>query len=175
MMKPRQWKSQKKANGQFCNLNTPLLPLTNPPSCILALYVKDKVSIQKRCSLQIRKASSISIPTSIVPNVWIITSPTVAVPSGITLICPGEAPRSVIPWTPLHVLQLQSACSDTSQHFHLPSCYESHEFTVNISLNTGNLNVVNISALEFRIWQYLDDHLEQNPASSLGQYTISTN
>ena len=87
-----------------------------------------------------------------------ITSPTTAVPSGITLICPGEAPRSVIPQTPIHVLWLQPACSTTPQHFHLPPCYESHEITVNISLNTANLNIINLSALEFRIWQHLEDH-----------------
>ena len=78
-----QFKTCQKANGQFFILNTPLLPLTNPPTCVSALYAKDKDSIQ-RCSLQIRKASNISIPTSIAPNVWIIISPTTAVPSGIT-------------------------------------------------------------------------------------------
>ena len=28
------------ANGQFCNINAPLQPLANPPSCITALYAK---------------------------------------------------------------------------------------------------------------------------------------
>ena len=42
--------------------------------------------------------------------------------------------------------------------FPLPPCYDSHEITVNISLNTANLNVINISSLEFRIWQHLEDH-----------------
>ena len=125
-MSEDQFKTCQKVSGQFCNLNT-LLPLTNPPTCVSALYAKDKASIQKKCSLQIRKASSISILTSIAPNIWIITSQTAAVPSGITLICPGEAPRSVIPQTPIHVLQLQPACCVTSQHFHLPPCYKSHE------------------------------------------------
>ena len=37
-----------KANGQFCSLNTPLLPLTNSPSCTAALYAKDKAGIEKR-------------------------------------------------------------------------------------------------------------------------------
>ena len=97
-------KTCKKANGQFCILNTPLLSLVNPPACITAFYAKDKASIQKRCSLQIRKASSVSIPTSITPHIWVITSPTAAVPSGITFICPGEAPRSIIPQTPIHIL-----------------------------------------------------------------------
>ena len=151
-------KTCQKTNRQFCSLNKPLLPLTNPPTCISALYAKDIASIKKRCSLQIREASSVSILTSITPNVWIITSPTTAVPSGITLICPGEAPRSIIPHTPIHILQLQPACSATSQHFHLPLHYETHELTVNISLNTANFNVINISSQEFRVWQHLEDN-----------------
>ena len=71
-----QWKSQKTSSkhakrpvDNFSSLNTPLLPLANPPTCVSALYAKDKASIQKRCSLQIGKTSSISIPTSIAPNV----------------------------------------------------------------------------------------------------------
>ena len=146
-----QFKTCQKAKGQFCILNTPLLPLANPPTYVSSLYAKDKNSIQKRCSPQIKKASSISIPTSIALNVWIITSSPAAVPATITLICPGEAPRTITPQIPIHILGLQPACTTTSQHFHLPPCFESHDVTINISLNTANLNVVNISALEFRI------------------------
>ena len=99
-----QFKTCQKANGQFYILNTPLLPLANPPTCVSALYAKDNDSIHRRCFLQIKKASSISIPTSIAPNVWIITSSTTAVSSRITLICPGEAPRSVTPHPSIHIL-----------------------------------------------------------------------
>ena len=99
-----QFKTCQETNRQFCSLITPLLPLTNPLMCITALYDKDKASIEKRCSLQIRKTNSVSIPTSITPNVWIITSPLAAVSSGIMFICPEEAPRSIIPQTPIHVL-----------------------------------------------------------------------
>ena len=78
----------KKANGQFCILNAPLLPLSNPPTCLSSLYAKDKNGIQKRCSLQVKKADSISIPKSIAPNVWIIISLPAAAPARIMLICP---------------------------------------------------------------------------------------
>ena len=87
--------SCQKANGQFCSLNTPLLPLVNPPMCIATLYTKDKAGIEKRCSLQIRKANSVSIPTPIAPNVWILTSAPTVVSTGIMLICPEEAPRFI--------------------------------------------------------------------------------
>ena len=164
----------------------PLLPLAKLPTCVSALYAMDKDSIQRRCSLQIKKASSVCIATSIAPNVWIITSPTTAVPSGITLIFPREAPRSVTPQTPIHILQMQPTFSVTSQHFHLSPCYESHKITINILLNTANLNVVNMSAPEFRIWQHLEDHWNGNslhhlvnipsvPIKQLYKHMVSSN
>ena len=78
--------------------------------------------------------------------------------NGIMIICPEEAPRFIKVKSPIHILQIPPACSTTSQHFHLPPCYEIHEITINISLNTVNLNVMNISSPEFRIWQHLEDH-----------------
>ena len=67
-----QFQTCKKAIGQFCILNTPLLPLANPPTCLSSLYIKDKNSIQKRCSRQVKKDNSVSIPTLIALNLWII-------------------------------------------------------------------------------------------------------
>ena len=72
-------------------------------------------------------------------------------------MCPEEASRVLKQQTPIHVLRLQPACTATSQYFHHPPRYESHDVSINISLNTANLNVVNISALEFRIWKHLED------------------
>ena len=106
-----QFKTCHETSGQFCILNTPLLPLANLPTCISGLYTKDKDSIQKRCSIQVKKANSISIPTSTAPNVWIITSTPAAVAARITLICPVEASRTIIPHTVLHILWLHPACS----------------------------------------------------------------
>ena len=181
-----QFQTYKRANGQFYILNAPVLPLANPPTCLSPLYTKKKNSIMKRCSLQVKKANSISIPTSIAPNAWIITSSPTAAPAGITLICPGEASRVIMPQTPVHILRLQSACSATSQHFHLPPQYKSHDVSINISLNTANLNVVNIPAPELRIWKHLKDiqnraslqHLSNIPSVSfdnLYKQMITTN
>ena len=93
-----------KANGQFCNINTPLQPLANSPSCITALYTKHAASITTRYSLQVRKAESISIPSSIAPNVWILTSASLTVTTGITLICPGETTKFIMAQKPIHIL-----------------------------------------------------------------------
>ena len=62
-----------KANGQFCNAHAPLQLLAYPPSCITVLYAKNAASISTRCSLQVRKAQRISIPSSIAPYMWIPT------------------------------------------------------------------------------------------------------
>ena len=109
-----QFQTCKRANRQFCILNAPLLPLANPPTCLSSLYTKNKNSIQKQFSLQVKKANSTSIPTSIAPNVWIMPSSPAAAPAGITHVCPGEVPRVIMPQTPIHILRLQSACSTTS-------------------------------------------------------------
>ena len=70
----KQYSTCKEANGQFCSIYTPFQPLANPPSCITALYSKNTTSIAARCSLQVRKAHTISIAMLITPNVWLITS-----------------------------------------------------------------------------------------------------
>ena len=181
-----QFNTCQKANRQFCSLNTPLLPLSNPPMCIAALYTKYKADIEKRCSLQIRTANSMSIPTPVAPNVWVLTSAPTAVSTGTMLICPEEAPRFIKTHTPIHILQLPPACSATSQHFHLPPCYETHELTINISLNTANHNVKNISSPEFRICQHLEDHwngaqlhhlvnIPSLPIDQLYKYMVNSN
>ena len=91
-------------NGQFCNVYSPLQLLANPASCITALYTRNAASISTRCSLQVRKAQSISIPLSIAPNVWILTSAPSTVKTAITLICPGETTKFITVKKPIHVL-----------------------------------------------------------------------
>ena len=130
----QQFSPCQKANGQFCSMNTPLQPLANPPSCITAIYTKNKVGIEKRCSLQIRNTDSAAIPTPIAPNMSILTSAPTTKSTEITIICLEEAPRFLKTQTPIHLLYLPPACSTTSQHFHLPPHYETHELTINISL-----------------------------------------
>ena len=78
--------------------------------------------------------------------------------TGIMIICPDEAPSFIKTQMPIHILYLPPAYSTTSQYFHLLLCYETHQLTINISLNTVNLNMMNISSPEFRIWQHLEDH-----------------
>ena len=145
----------KQANGHFCHISMPFQPLANPPTCIATLYAKSTVNIESKCSLQLHKASTTPLPTQIMPDVWILTTPTSAPTDTISLICP-EKPMETIPIRqPLHVLKLPMACSATSANFYLPPRYEMPVLNVNISLNMANLWAINITALHFCIWQHM--------------------
>ena len=145
-------------NGQFCTIPTPFQPLANLPTCTSALYARNLASISSRCSLQIRKTSDISIPSQIAPNVWILTTALSTPASTITLICPGQATTFIKVEKPIHILRIPTACSATSSNFHLPPRYQNSQLEVNISLDMANLNMGNISSLDFHIWQHLEDH-----------------
>ena len=150
-----QFQACQDTNGHFCSITTPFQPLANPPSCIAALYAKSKADIASKCSLQICKASTTNLPTQIAPDVWILTTPVTAATNTMTLIC-LEKPMETMPiQKPIHILKLPMACSATSSNFYLPPRYETPTLDVNISLNMANLQLLNISAQNFCIWQHL--------------------
>ena len=157
-MSPHQYSTCQEATGQFCNVITPFQPLTNPSSCITALYTKNTHSILARCSLQIRKTHDVSIPSQLAPSIWIFTTPTSATTMAITLICPGKPSKFVTIQKPIHILQLPPAYSATMPNFHLPPHYENSALEVNISLDMANLNMINMSSLDFCIGQQLEKH-----------------
>ena len=49
------------------------------------------------------------------------------------------------------------ACSTTSPHFYIPPRHQTSNLDINVSLNMANLHTVNVSALDFYIWQHLRD------------------
>ena len=116
---PQQFRICQEVNRQFCTIPSPLQLLANPLYCITALYAKNTPCISTRCSLQVRKGSDVSMPSQLAPNVWILTTAPSAVTTTITLICPGETMKFMKVKKPIHVLQLPTACSATSPHFHL--------------------------------------------------------
>ena len=157
------------ANGQFCHVSTPFQPLVNPPTCITALYTKSEASIKSKCSLQLHKATTTSLPTQITPDVWILTTPASAPSDTISLICP-EKPMETIPIRqPLHVLKLPTACSATLAHFYLPPRYETPILNINVSLDMANLQAVNITALHFHVWQ----HMGRNNSKTQLQHLVT--
>ena len=92
---PQQFRICQEANGQFCTIPTWFQPLANPPSCITDLYAKDTASISARCSLQIRKASDVSMPLQLALNIWILTKVPSTVTTTITLIRLGKQHSSL--------------------------------------------------------------------------------
>ena len=161
-MVPEQFSTCQEANGQFCNVITPFQPFANPPSCITALYTKNVHSISTWCSLQIRKTQDGSIPSQLTPNIWILTTPPSVTTTAITLICPGEASKFITIQKPIHILWLPPACSATMPNFHLPPHYKNSVLEVNISLDMANLNMINISSMNFQIWQHLENHQNES-------------
>ena len=150
-----QFQTCQQANGQFCCISTPFQLLANLPTCIAALYAKSKTGTASKCSLQIHKTTTTTLPAQITPDVWIRTTPATAPINTVTLICP-EKPMETIPiWQLIHILKQPTVCSATSSHFYLPPRYETPILDVNVSLNMANLHMINISAQHFCIWQHL--------------------
>ncbi len=156
-------------NGQFCQINGPLQPLSNPPSCITALYTHSSKEIDAQCALSFSKMPKVFIPIALSPNLWLITTQPNSAVKTLTMICPEKASQIVELHEPFHVLRMPPACSATSKHFHLPPRYEDHPMNINISLDQANLNAINVSTPEFRIWQHIDEDLNDTHLARLSE------
>ena len=150
-----QFKLCKEANGQFCPLLTPLQPLTNPPSCVAALYTKNSREIDRLCELTTKAQPEIYLPIPLAPNVWAIISSPFKQQPPVTVICPTKPATSIHVSLPIHTLKLEPTCSVTSQHFHLPPKYEDTHITMNFSIYNANLDIIDISSASFRITQHI--------------------
>ena len=137
-------------NGQFCTHHPYTFPAASKPNNLhFSLYARNLASISSRCSVQIRKTSDIGISSQIAPNIWILTR---------ALSTPGKATMLIKVEKPIHILRIPTAYSATLSNFHLPPRYQNWHLEVNISLDMANLNMVNISSLDFCIWQHSEDH-----------------
>ena len=148
----------REANGQFCSITKPFQPLANPPSCVSALYARSPADITSQCLLQIRKTLDVNLPTQISPDVWILMTPLSIPASTITLICPEKATETITIRKPVHIWKIHLACSATSPHFYIPPRYQTSNLDINVSLNMANLHMVNVSVLDFHVWQHLGDN-----------------
>ena len=61
-------------------------------------------NIATRCSLQVRKVQTISIPMSIAPHLWLLTSAPSTVMAGMTLGCPEGPTELITIQKPIHIL-----------------------------------------------------------------------
>ena len=162
-----QFKLCKEANGQFCPLSMPLQPLTNPPSCVAALYTKNSREIDRLCELTTKAQPELYLPIPLASNVWAIISSPFRQQLPVTVICPTRPATSIHISQPIHILRLEPACSATSQHFHLPPKYEDTHVTMNLSIYNANLDIINISSALFRITQHIPSVQRQETLEKL--------
>ena len=85
-------------------------------------------------------------------------TPLSAPASTIMLISPEKATETITIRKPVHILRLPMTYSATSPNFYLPPRYQTSNLDVNVSLNMANIHMINISALDFCIWQHLGDN-----------------
>ena len=107
------------------------------------------------------------MPSQLAPSVWILTTAPSAAIVTITLVCPGEITQFIEVKRPIHILHQPTACSATSPSFHLPPHYEGPPFEVNISLDMANLNMINISSVNFCTRQHLEKHQNRSQLQHL--------
>ena len=88
--------------------------------------------------------------------------------SAIMLICPERGTGAMTIRKPVHILRISTACSTTSSNFHKGEIrYQTSKLDVNVSLNMANLHMVNVSALDFCIWQHLEDNRSETQLQHL--------
>ena len=68
-LSPTQFQICQQANGQFCYISTPFQPLANPSTCIATLYTKSEAGVASKCSFQLCKTTTTTLPTQITPGV----------------------------------------------------------------------------------------------------------
>ena len=118
-------------------------------------------AIKEHCSLVISHMSCTYIPIAVTSNLLIIPSYPQIQGSTMTKIFPDKA-TNTIPLQQLSDIQrISPAYSVTSNYFHLHPHYEDNSMIMNVSLDTSNINAINISTLDFIIWQHLNRNWTQ--------------
>ena len=108
-----------------------------------------------------------NLTTQKLPYVFILTTPLSTLAGTIMLICTEKATETITVRKPVHILKLPMACSAMSSNFYLPPRYETPNLDVNVSLNMAKLHMINISALDFHIWQHLKNNRSQTQLQHL--------
>ena len=145
----------------------PLQPMTNPPSCVAALYTKNSREIDRLCELTTKAQPELYLLIPLAPNVWAIISSPFRQQPPVTIIFPTRPATSIYISPPIHILKLEPACSTTSQHFHLPPKYEDTHVMMNLSIYNANLDIIDISSALFRITQHISSVQQQETLEKL--------
>ena len=144
--------------ANFCKTDAPFQALTNPASCIAALYVKNGQEVGVQCSPSVFHTPPTFPPVIIMSTLWICI---------LTPAMQGSSCNNDEPWQSDEFITIQAAISypevTTSlkcyiKHFHLPLHLEDHTVAIHVSLDKANLNTINISTPDFHIWYHFDSN-----------------
>ena len=142
------------ANGQFCSITTPFQPLANPIMCLCSIC-KEPIRCYFPMFITNKENFRCRLTNTDISDVWILMTPLSAPANTIMLICPEKATETITVRRPVFILRLPATCNATSPNFYLPLRYKTSNLDGNVSLNMANLCMINISALDFCIWQHL--------------------
>ena len=97
------------------------------------------------------------MPVQVTSYIWIVITSPSAPQYILTQVCPRAPSHLINIRRPIHPLDIPTACSITSPYFYLPPTYHDSHWAVNISLLSANINMINISSLDFCVWHHLED------------------
>ena len=132
--------------------------VSQTPIMYNSLYAKNNWAITEQCSLSICHVLHTFVPITVTSNLCSIPSNPKTLGSVITIFCPDKVTSIVPLQQPFHILRLSPACSAISRYFDLPPCYEDHTIMMIASLDTANINAINISTPDLRIWQHFSSN-----------------
>ena len=135
------------AQGHFCSLNSALYHIDYSKWCLVAMFLKQDIRVNKDCQLSV---TNISGPQAIYldQGSWTIS---VEKPTQMEIRCPQVTQvKSLKP--PITFIHLQPACSAFSPGVKLPPYFKQFTKGFHVTLKSANLNVPKYKPTNFRIW-----------------------
>ena len=135
------------AQGHFCSLNSALYHIDYSKWCLVAMFLKQDIRVNKDCQLSM---TNISGPQAIYldQGSWAIS---VEKPTQMEIRCPKVTQvKSLKP--PITFIHLKPACSAFSPGVKLPSYFKQFSKGFHVALKSANLNVPKYKPTNFRIW-----------------------
>ena len=97
-------------------------------------------------------------PMVITSNLWILISAPTMQGSAVVMICPDKVTSSSLLQQVFHSIRWPQPAVQHQDIFTCPPHYGDHTMTVDVSLDKVNMNAVDISALDFCIWQHFSSN-----------------
>ena len=147
-------------NGQFCKVDMPFQALTNSSNLHSSPICQEHQGNRSTGLIVCFHTPPTFLPVVATSNLWIFISTSMMQGSVITMMCPDKATGSSPLLHPLHILNyhityLQCHIQSTSIY---PPHYKDNVMIIYISLKRQNLNLFNVSAPDFHVWQHISSN-----------------